>query len=196
HARQAVAGLRLGIAPMHGQSGAERVELEDQIRMTGGDQLVVHDFVVGPEVTLQALLGAQAYVPGVIHAEGEIVRVWIVDGGVGAKPFFRGSVTTLAGHAIGNGSRRGADGVARQAALRRLRRTQLEDLGHALGALVREDAVRLGVLVANGPYRVLVGQDAAVLLARGGGAAVAIRRGAATSADVLDGLGGGGEEGA
>src|SRR5437867_6814423 len=150
-AGQRVAVLRFRIAPMHGQCGAESIQLEHQVGMAGRNQLMVYHLVAGPEVAFQAFLRPQADVFGVVHAEQDIVRMGVVGGGVRTKPFLRWAMAGLAGHTVGNKPGRRSRDVTGQTAGRRRRGAELEYLRHALGAVVVEYAMSLGVLIPHRP---------------------------------------------
>ena len=58
HSQHAHVRPGIFIFPMSRHCGCERCQLEVQIRMTGGDHLMVHCFVRRSQVTRQAILGA------------------------------------------------------------------------------------------------------------------------------------------
>ena len=90
---------RLLPVPRHRR--AERFELEHEIGMAGGDHLVIHELLRGPEMAGEALVGALHDVLGVVHAALDRLVVRRVARDVIAEPARGRAVARLAAHALG-----------------------------------------------------------------------------------------------
>ena len=126
------------LLPMHRHYDLVRVEFEDQVRMSGGDQFMIDILLTGPDMTSQALLCPDGEI-GQVH-QSHLHRLFVL--GIfqcmRTKPSRRGAMAVFARHAFRNielastflsGNRKR---MTHEAALRRSRRLQPHDFRHAL----------------------------------------------------------------
>jgi len=60
---------------MHRHDDLVRIEFEDEIGMSGGDQLVVDIFLGGADMAGEALLGARGEIGKIVEAELDVLFV-------------------------------------------------------------------------------------------------------------------------
>ena len=89
--------------------GGKGVELEVQIRVTGGDHFVIHEFFFCAEVTFEAFFRAMNDVTCVHHSQARR-RVFVVPiaAGVRTEPGLRGPMAIFAGDPVGKFERTSA----------------------------------------------------------------------------------------
>ena len=163
--------------------GGEGVEFEGEVRVSGGDEFMVHLLPGRAQMAGEASPGADIELLRIDHA-GLQARLVAVGACVRTEPDLGRAVASFAGDAIGARFIGRARGVADRAALVARGVGDTEDLGHAFAAPLFQRFVGARMLVGSAPRGEFVAQNAAFGGRRCGGGSVAVGGGAAARSDV------------
>ena len=145
---------------------AEKVQFESQVRMSGGDHLMIDKFFRGADVTVQAGVAANSNIAQIDHAElGLLLRRLILPtlDRMRTQPACCRTMTALATHAVVQVKSLGAllggnrQGVTCQTFFVLLRRRlQIQDAPDAERYIVRKHLISASVFILCGPDAVFI----------------------------------------